>query len=449
MNMHLPLVIGDTLFAGVSVYTGLFFMFHLNGSFRTIDLRQLTFFIIGTIFVSYFLELYNLEKQMHKREFWFRIFAGLAGSLVAWTVIHYLIPAPLFLQKTLLTTLILFGIFQSLWHLGYQSLLNSSYFTRKVLILGTGPLAKKIGDLIGQSNRRHVLGGYYYLIEEPISVPISDILVKGNDLFQTAKKLKINKIVVSLTERRGAFPLQEVLDCKFRGIEVVDAPSFYEYLTGKLMIEDIKPSWFIFADAFRVVPLMKLYKRAFDFVFSLIGLGLTLPFLPLMAFLIKMDSQGPVFYKQLRVGQMDTHFYLYKLRTMRRDAERSTGAVWAQENDPRITRLGWFLRKTRIDELPQLYNVLIGDMSFVGPRPERPEFVEKLKSVIPYYSERHFVKTGITGWAQIRYPYGASEKDALEKLRYDLYYIKNMSIFLDFSILLETIKVMLFGRGAR
>jgi exopolysaccharide biosynthesis polyprenyl glycosylphosphotransferase len=190
----------------------------------------------------------------------------------------------------------------------------------------------------------------------------------------------------------------------------------------------------------------RFQKRTFDVVFSLLGLLLTLPFLPLVALMIKVDSRGPIFFRQVRVGELEKEFVLYKFRTMRQDAENSTGAVWAQKNDPRVTRLGKLLRKTRIDELPQLYNVLIGEMGFIGPRPERPEFVSELKKCIPYYSERHFVKPGVTGWAQIRYPYGASVEDALEKLRHDLYYIKNISLFLDVLIFIETIKVMLFGR---
>jgi sugar transferase (PEP-CTERM system associated) len=280
-------------------------------------------------------------------------------------------------------------------------------------------------------------------------VPTNAIVGNGNSLVETVKKEKAHKLVISLTERRGTFPLQDVLNCKFSGIEVVDAPSFYEELTGKLLIENITPSWFIFSNGFRMNATIRFIKRMFDIMCSLAGLVVALPFFPLIALMIKIDSRGPIFFKQVRVGEMDKDFVLYKLRTMRQDAEHTTGAVWAQTYDPRITRLGRFLRKTRIDELPQLYNVLKGEMSFVGPRPERPEFVGKLKDVVPYYSERHFVKPGITGWAQIRYPYGASAKDALEKLRYDLYYIKNMSVFLELTIVLETIKVMLFGRGAR
>jgi sugar transferase (PEP-CTERM system associated) len=269
------------------------------------------------------------------------------------------------------------------------------------------------------------------------------------NLLNIIKQKKVDKLVVSLSERRGVFPLQEVMCCKFSGVEVIDALTLYEEITEKLLIENTTRSWFIFSKGFKMGYPLRLFKRMVDIVFPIIGLVLTLPLLPIIAVLIKIDSPGPLFFKQIRVGLMEKKFLLYKFRTMRIDAEDGCGAIWAQKNDPRITRIGGILRKMRIDELPQLYNVLKGDMSIVGPRPERPEFVVDLIKQIPYYLERHFVKPGLTGWAQIRYPYGASVEDAIEKLRYDLYYIKNVSLFLDTVIILETVKVVLFGRGGR
>lgn len=235
--------------------------------------------------------------------------------------------------------------------------------------------------------------------------------------------------------------------CKLNGVEVIDAPSFYEQVTGKLLLEGINPSWIIFSDGFKVRTWHRIAKRITDILCALIGILATLPLLPFILLAIRLDSPGPFFYGQERVGEKEKNFVLYKFRTMRADAESETGAVWAQENDSRITRVGSILRKSRIDELPQFINVLRGDMSMVGPRPERPEFVGKLKEVIPYYSERHFVKPGVTGWAQVRYPYGASVEDALEKLRYDLYYIKHISLTFDLMIILETVQVVLFRRG--
>jgi sugar transferase (PEP-CTERM system associated) len=446
MNSYPLLVIGDVLIAALAVYSGSMLRYQ---TLEGLDLLKLAIFVAVTVFISYLAELYNLEKRISKIELSLRIVLGLTGSFIALTSVFYLSHITLFFRGMFAAALLFFGLFQFLWHAGYRAIINSSHLACKVLVLGTGALAKKIGELIQSNNHQHVLCGYHNLTNEPITVPADAIVGNGSGLHKTIKKVKAHKIVVSLTERRGTFPLQDVLNCKFSGIEVVDAPSFYEDLTGKLLIENINPSWFIFSDGFKLNSTIRLYKRTLDAIGALLGLLLTLPLLPLIALLIKMDSRGPVFFKQVRVGAMDKDFNLYKLRTMRQDAEQATGAVWAQKNDPRVTRLGRFLRKTRIDELPQFYNVLRGDMSFIGPRPERPQFVGKLKTTIPYYSERHFVKPGITGWAQIRYPYGASEKDALEKLRYDLYYIKNMSFFLEMTIVFETIKVMLFGRGAR
>jgi sugar transferase (PEP-CTERM system associated) len=243
--------------------------------------------------------------------------------------------------------------------------------------------------------------------------------------------------------------VRDVLKCKLRGIEVLDAMTFYERVTGKLMIENINPSWFIFSDGFRLTPFMRVSKRLVDVVLALFGLIIAAPFLPLIALAVRLESPGPILFRQLRVGEGERYFHLYKFRSMRQDAEKDTGAVWASKNDPRVTRLGRFMRKTRIDEIPQLFNVLKGEMSFVGPRPERPEFVEGLTEMIPYYSNRHCVKPGVTGWAQVRYSYGASAEDALEKLRYDLYYIKNYSLLLDIYIFFATFRVVLGARGGR
>jgi exopolysaccharide biosynthesis polyprenyl glycosylphosphotransferase len=218
---------------------------------------------------------------------------------------------------------------------------------------------------------------------------------------------------------------------------------------GKILLESITGGWFVFSGGFKRSLFLRLFKKIADKVLAIMLLALTLPLSMVIALLIKISSPGPVLFRQVRVGEREKHFVLYKYRTMRADAEEKTGAVWAEKNDPRVTGLGGILRKTRLDEIPQLYNVLKGDMCFIGPRPERPEFVEKLKQVIPFYSQRHFIKPGLTGWAQVKYPYGASVEDAIEKLRYDLYYIKNMSVNLEILIILETIKVVLFSRGGR
>lgn len=321
---------------------------------------------------------------------------------------------------------------------------------KRVLVVGDGLQAELMEEFVASSNGRFVLLGR---VSCPSTRPVkgkdcdpSDGLKSGRVL-RLAQNFMADKIVVSLAERRGFFPVEELLNCKLAGIEVVDAPSFYETATRKLLIENITPSWFIFSHGFKVTWVLRLCKRSMDIAASLAGLACFLPFIPFIVLAIKLDSPGPVLFRQTRVGQGDRPFTLMKFRSMRQDAEARTGAVWSQENDPRITKVGNFLRRTRLDEIPQLVNILRGDMSLVGPRPERPEFVNKLKERIPYYSERHYVKPGLTGWAQVRYPYGSSVEDAIEKLRYDLYYIKNISIFLDLFIIFKTFSVVLLGKG--
>lgn len=313
--------------------------------------------------------------------------------------------------------------------------------TCRVLVVGNGELTNDMQQLLDTGNHGYRLAGRIHYPNPGQDSPIN--------LHKTARQLNADKVLISLAERRGVFPLQEMLKCKLSGLEILDAPTLYERITGKLLIENINPSWFIFCHGFQLSWLLKAAKRQLDIICSALGLILGLPFFLLVPLAIKLDSPGPIIFRQVRVGKGDKNFVMYKFRTMRQDAEKETGAVWASTADKRITMIGSFLRKSRIDELPQLINVLRGEMSLVGPRPERPEFVGRLKKIIPYYSERHFVKPGVTGWAQVRYPYGASVDDAIEKLRYDLYYIKNLSLLLDFKIILKSILVVLFQKGGR
>jgi sugar transferase (PEP-CTERM system associated) len=263
------------------------------------------------------------------------------------------------------------------------------------------------------------------------------------------RQSRIKSLVIALDDSRGKLPIDELLRCKFSGgVRIEDGLSFYERVTGKIHVDAVKPSWLIFSDGFCRARIEWL-KRCLDVVTSVVGLTLTAPLGALIAVAIKLDSPGPVFYRQERVGVGGVPFMLIKFRSMRLDAEATTGPVWATDGDQRATMVGKWLRMLRFDELPQMINVLRGDMSFVGPRPERPCFVDDLKKQIPYYGYRHTIKPGITGWAQVRYRYGASVQDSLEKLQYDLYYIKNLSLVLDATILVQTVKIMLLGRGAR
>jgi len=253
---------------------------------------------------------------------------------------------------------------------------------------------------------------------------------------------------VSMSDRRGRMPIRELLQAKMSGVRVEDAATMYERLTGKILIDDIKPSWLIFSDGFRASRATRAIKRVVDLALAAAGIALASPLILLTALGVRLESAGPVLYRQERVGENGRIFTLFKFRSMRADAEKGT-PVWAKENDDRVTRVGRFIRLTRLDELPQLWNVLRGDMSFVGPRPERPFFVEQLAAVIPFYMERHAVKPGVTGWAQVKYRYGSSVQDAMEKLRYDLYYIKHLSIIFDLTIVMDTVKVIILGKGAK
>jgi sugar transferase (PEP-CTERM system associated) len=271
----------------------------------------------------------------------------------------------------------------------------------------------------------------------------------GACLISLWQRRQVNRIIVALKDRRGTMPTADLLQLRLRGVRIDDATAMIERVTGKIEVDELNPSWLIFADGFKLSVVQMLVRRATSVLISVGLLVLVLPLLPLIALAIKLTSAGPVFYKQRRVGRNSVIFNCYKFRTMRADAEADVGPTWAGDDDPRITSVGRWLRAARLDEIPQLWNVLKGDMAFVGPRPERPEFVQWLSQEIPYYHMRHIVRPGITGWAQVSYRYGNTVEDAKEKLRYDLYYIKNLSLGLDLLILFSTVKTILLGRGAK
>ena len=284
-----------------------------------------------------------------------------------------------------------------------------------------------------------------------VHVPPERVLAVEGNLLQLARQHSVDEIVVAMDDRRRAFPVQELLECRLSGIDVLDLVSFLERETGRVRLDVLNPSWMIFSDGFRRDPLRQFSERAFDLCASFGLLLVTWPLMLIAALVIKLEDglSAPVFYRQARVGFEGRVFEVLKFRSMSTDAEIDGQARWADKDDARITRVGVVLRKLRIDELPQIINVFKGDMSFVGPRPERPEFVEALNERIPYYRERHYVKPGIKGWAQLCYPYGSSEHDALEKLQYDLYYVKNHSLLFDIIILLQTAEVVFWGKGSR
>ncbi|MBV6416842.1 MAG: hypothetical protein CMLOHMNK_01457 [Steroidobacteraceae bacterium] len=332
-------------------------------------------------------------------------------------------------------------------------LLDEDAFKRIVLVYGAGQRAQSLSQLRRRSDQRGFrVAGYIPALGEAVLVD-RDLMAPGPDdrLRDIAGSLGVDEIVVAMDDRRREFPMRELLDCRLAGIEVIDIVSFLERETGRVRLDVLNPSWFIFADGFRRDPVRQFTKRAFDILAAFTLLLVTLPFIALtmLAIAIEDGPRGPYFYRQRRVGLDGRVFNVLKFRSMTVDAEPDGRPRWASSGDTRVTRVGRVIRKVRIDELPQVFNVLRGDMSFVGPRPERPEFVSQFGETVPYYDERHCAKPGITGWAQLCYPYGASEKDAIEKLQYDLYYVKNHTLLFDLMILLQTVEVVVFGKGGR
>jgi len=354
------------------------------------------------------------------------------------------------------------GAFGLAWLFGFAAILITrlafmrwgrlGLFDRRILVLGTGTRAVNVdvlADRNGAVGRLNVVG-FLPLMATQHHVQPSRILPAETSLMEAVRKYAINEIVVAVRDRRGGgIPISDLLECKLAGVTVTELSSFYERERGQLRIDSMNASWLVFGEGFRQNPMRELVKRIFDLVISGVLLVITAPVMAITALLILLEDGAPVLYRQERVGQGGRTFQILKFRSMFRNAESDGKPRWAIRGDDRTTYVGRVIRKVRIDELPQIVNVLRGEMSFVGPRPERPYFVQDLIKQIPYYNARHSVKPGITGWAQVRYPYGASLEDAIEKLQFDLYYVKNHTLFLDIMILLQTIQVVLWGKGAR
>jgi sugar transferase (PEP-CTERM system associated) len=333
--------------------------------------------------------------------------------------------------------------------LGLVRLTGDASLVERVVILGTGSRARALAlQIWNQHEFAYLVVGF--VDDRPTALTSDDPLVLGSrtDLPRIIAENRVERIVVSMSDRRGSMPVDDLLQAKMSGVRVEDAATMYERITGKILIDDIKPSWLIFSDGFRASRVTRALKRGFDMCVAAIGLVLAAPLMALTALAIRLESPGPIFYCQERVGVNGHPFTLTKFRSMRVDAEQGT-PIWATDKDHRVTRVGRIIRMTRLDELPQLWNVLKGDMSCVGPRPERPFFVEQLAAEIPFYNTRHVVRPGVTGWAQVKYRYGSTVEDAREKLRYDLYYIKHQSIAFDLTILIDTVRVVLFRQGAK
>jgi sugar transferase (PEP-CTERM system associated) len=448
-------VLGEGFVIFISVFVAVY-VFKNTGSFvpdGTMTLRILLATIVCQICL-YYGDLYDMSTSKSSVELCIRLMQALGVAAILLAVIYFIFPDTILNTGNYIISALILLFLLSSWRLGYALVLNQGLFDRKIILIGSDELAQKINNEIMQKKDCGyrvaciVLEKYHQGTITDAQTPV--IRKKGyQGLCALANKLNINTIVVAIKEKRGELPTNELLQCRIDGIEVFDGISFYETLSGKLLVEHISPSWLIFSDGFQKSGIKIILKRLTDIILSTLLLLFLSPFLLIVMLLIKIDSKGPVIYSQDRVGEGHRVYKIYKFRSMYADAEEKTGPVFTKKNDDRVTRVGRFFRKWRIDEIPQLWNVLRGEMSFVGPRPEREFFVKQLEQKIPYYRERFSVKPGITGWAQVCYRYGYTLQDAIEKLNYDLFYIKNMSIFMDLMIILRTVKIVLFGIGAQ
>lgn len=394
--------------------------------------------------------VYGVESLQSMRFAFARLLVAISLGVIFLSVLYFLLPGmTLWRSNSLYAMGFALGLLVTVRML-LGSMLGGEAFKRRLVVLGAGNRANRIRELERRRGAGFLIVGYIAMNdgEQVIAEAINRNAIYN--LSDFVVRLNASEVVLALEERRNALPLQDLLRIKMTGVHVNEISTFLERETGRVDLASVNPSWLIFSDGFSAGRrLSTISKRLFDILASALLLALTGPIILLAAILVKMDSKGPAFYRQQRVGLYGQEFWIVKLRTMRQDAEVAGQAQWAEKDDPRITRLGYWLRKLRIDELPQTWTVLKGEMSFVGPRPERRQFVEDLEQHLRYYAERHMVKPGITGWAQINYPYGASVEDARHKLEYDLYYAKNYTPFLDLLILLQTLRVVLWPDGAR
>lgn len=404
--------------------------------------------------------LHSARQRARSEGIFVRIVAAVAAGLAIAGVGLYLLPEVWIGRGVLALAGLGAAVIALVLHIGLGRFIDERVFKGRVLVYGVGRAAEAIVGLRRRSERRgFTVIGFVRppadgLEAAPAPAPsafASQPVFDGGRLLELCKSFDVDEVVVALDDRRRSFPIRELLECRLAGVDVTELLTFLERESGRVRIDVLNPSWIIFGEGFRRGSLRQITSRVLDVIAGMVLLVVSLPAIVATVIAIKLEEglRAPVFYRQERVGFAGEVFRLMKFRSMRVDAEAPGQARWAQENDPRVTRVGAVIRRLRIDELPQILNVLRGHMSLVGPRPERPEFVTQLAEKIPYYVERHSVKPGITGWAQLCYPYGSSEQDALEKLQYDLYYIKNNSLLLDLVILVQTAEVALFGKGAR
>jgi sugar transferase (PEP-CTERM system associated) len=401
----------------------------------------------------YFADLYDLRRIADHRDLFLRIIQGLGATSFLLAGVYFWVPSMMigrgvFVIASLVTLSLVGG-----WRLAFEWLAKRILPRERLLLVGTTPGAVTLARELYERGAEIGVDIVGFVDPDPSRVgqPVINPGVIGTieDIPSIVRARAVDRVVVSLAEARGQLPMGKLLDMKLEGVAFDHLASVYEEYTGKIAVENLRPSWLVFSPGFKKSRLLRASKRLVDILASAIGLVLAAPLMLIVAAAVKLTSRGDIFYHQERVGQHGRVFTVHKFRSMRQDAEKGTGAVWASKaGDNRVTPIGSFIRKTRLDELPQLWNIFSGDMSLVGPRPERPQFVAQLTEQIPFYGQRHVVRPGLTGWAQVRYSYGASVEDAMQKLQYDLFYIKNLTLALDLFIALSTIKTVILRRGA-
>jgi len=408
-------------------------------------LWKITGVTVVTLLLSYYFDLYEPQRISGRWEIYFRLLIVLSVLSFFLAALVYFFPDLDIGPNVLVVGVTVLAIALVIWRWAYEWVIGLSMFRERVYVLGSGERARNVAETLrtrrdaGMDVVSGESDGSFKELRERFAAALRN--------FRDPKS-RIDRIIVALEERRGSMPLRELLDLRLSGVLIEDSISLIERLYGKLPLEGLNPSTLIFSDGFNVKASQQIVRRLVSITVSFVALLICLPFLPFIILAVRLSSPGPIFFRQTRVGLRGHPFTVYKFRTMRQDAE-AAGAVWATKDDPRVTAMGRFLRKTRLDEIPQLWNVLRGEMAFVGPRPERPEFVQWLSSEIPFYELRHIIRPGITGWAQVRFRYGASLEETKQKLEYDLYYVKHLSLGLDLLIMFETIKTIILRRGAQ
>lgn len=446
-------VIGEAFVIFCAVMISCWFVFNPGTMVFDHRLYFKIFLISGVCQIClYYNELYDFKTGGSFAGLCIRLIQAMGFAAIILAITYFLFPGLIVGEGVSALSVGVSIVLITSWRLAYNVILERGWFNQKIIIVGSGEPALAIKAEIEVTKDC----GYtvVLMVREDSVTPVpsrpgSVSPDKGYEgLCETARELKADKIIVALKEKRGAFPSRELLSCRVSGIDILEGNSFYEMLTGKLIVDQINPAWLIFSEGFKKSWILRAFKRFVDIALSFSMLIILLPLIILTAILIKTDSRGPVFFSQERVGQNRKKYMVHKFRSMGTDAEKD-GPVWARKEDARVTRVGKYIRKCRVDEIPQLWNVFIGEMSFVGPRPEREYFIKKLEAIIPYYSVRFTVKPGLTGWAQVNYNYGASVEDAVAKLNYELFYLKNMSILMDLTVIVRTAKTVLLGEGAQ